>query len=179
MSNRPLDELYFDWLYDQVGSAAQSSPSRTYFKMLEQLFFKEFVWFIPNDDNRAEDGRQLRYEFLEQSRGIRAEDIWLEQGCSMLEMFIGLSRRLSFEADGEPRDWFWILIKNVGLFGYTDRLILDKHQKEIDEILDRIIWRQYDSNGQGGLFPLKAAQQDQRDVELWYQLCAYLLEKLN
>lgn len=174
-----LDERYFDWLYDQVGSEFHTSPSRTYLKMLEQLFLKEFVWFIPNDDNRAEDGRQLRQEFLDENPDIRVNGDWLEIGCSMLELFIGLSRRLSFEGDGESRDWFWVLIENTGLYRYNDRMFRRYHEREIDDILDRIIWRTYKPNGHGGLFPLQRAHDDQRDVELWYQLSAYLLEKIS
>lgn len=175
---RPLDEPYFDWLYDQVGSDSHTSPRGTYMKMLEQLFFKEFVWFIPNDDNRAEDGKELRREFLELNEHLPWDENWVNIGCSMLELFVGLSRRLAFEADGEPRDWFWSLIFNVGLEKYNDQRMSRRSLKDIDDILDRIIFRTYEADGRGGLFPLKGAHVDQRGVELWYQLSAYLLELL-
>lgn len=175
--SRPLDELYFDWLYDQVGADSDTRSRKTYKKLLTQLFFKEFVWIVPNDDNRAEDGKDLRREFLE-GRGIRdVNDDWIVIGCSMLELFIGLSRRLSFEADGDPRDWFWKLIQNAKLQRFSDNSRYSKNS--VDEILDRLIWRTYNSDGQGGLFPLTRAHEDQRDVELWYQLSAYLLEFID
>ncbi len=47
---------------------------------------------------------------------------------------------------------------------------------EIDDILERLIWRQYQEDGQGGFFPLAWPEQDQREVELWYQMNAYLAE---
>lgn len=170
----PLDELYFQWLYNQVGSEKVSDRSRTYWELLKQLHMKEFVWIVPNDDNRAEDGRDLRQEFLE-AEGVEIEDPdWLRLGCSMLELFIGLSRRLAFEADGEPFDWFWHLMDNVGLRIYSDARIMSTDR--INDILDRIIWRTYEPDGTGGLFPLKNPGKDQREVELWYQLSAYLLE---
>jgi hypothetical protein len=92
----------------------------------------------------------------------------------MLELLIGLSRRLSFVADGEPFDWFWQLMENLGLEKYNDNTVIP--EKEVDGILDEVIWRTYKRNGSGGLFPLRKATEDQRDVELWYQLSAYLLE---
>lgn len=171
MSPQPLDELYFRWLLTQVGSEARNRTS-----LLEQIFLKEFVWHIPNDDNRAVDGQDLRLEFLRKMKISDPPEDWMWLRCSMLEMLIALSRKLAFEAEGEPSDWFWILIKNLDLYRYKGRLrsldIID-----IDETLDRVIWRNYDENGRGGLFPLQYPAQDQREVEIWYQMSAYLLER--
>lgn len=175
----PLDELYFVWLYGQVGDTLIENPTRTYWKMLRQLYTKEFVWIIPNDDNRIEDGKELRYEFVDDSKLTDVDPGWLQLGCSMFELLVGLSRRLSFEAGGEPRDWFWQLIDNLGLYGYHDKRYNTKpetSEKVIDTILDRVIWRNYSANGRGGLFPLKHPRQDQTGVELWYQLNAYVME---
>lgn len=170
-----LDELYFEWLYSQICSVRLTNPSRTYWKLFKILFTKEFVWFVPNDDNRLEDGKQLRYEFLEAS-GIDKEDQdWLRQGCSFLELLIGLSRRLAFETSSDPIRWFWEMLENLGLNELNDRVHIPRDV--VEEKLDRVIWRTYKFNGSGGLFPLQRARQDQRDVELWYQLSAYILER--
>jgi hypothetical protein len=174
MSRPPLDELYLQWLYSQVGSVKNRNPSRSYWKILRKLFTKEFVWIVPNDDNRAEDGRDLRLEFLEEYDVRDADATWMRLGCSMLELLIGLSRRLSFEAEGEPSSWFWKLMENLDLERYNDNTPFS--DAAIDELLDRVIWRTYRRNGAGGLFPLKRTREDQRQVEIWYQLCAYLLE---
>jgi len=48
--SQPLDELYFTWLYSQVGSVRTRNPARTYWSLLRYLYTKEFVWIIPNDD---------------------------------------------------------------------------------------------------------------------------------
>lgn len=177
--SEPLDELYFVWLYRQVGDPLVQNPSRTYWKMLRQLYTKEFVWIIPNDDNRIEDGKELRNEFVDETELKHVDLGWIQLGCSMLELFVGLSRRLSFEGGGESRDWFWELIENVGLHKYNDKRYGAKpetSEKVIDTVLDRVIWRNYSSDGQGGLFPLKHPCQDQTAIELWYQLNAYIME---
>ena len=175
--NEQLDELYIQWLYSQVASVRLRNPSRTYWRILRQLYVKEFIWIIPNDDNRVEDGRDLRYEFIEEL-GLRdIDEAWLRQGCSFLEMLIGLSRRLSFEDDGEPRTWFWKLMENLNLEQYNDNALIP--EQEVDDILDTVIFRTYRRDGRGGLFPLRNARYDQRDVEIWYQLSAYLLENTN
>lgn len=178
MSNKPLDELYFVWLCGQVGcSIDQKNPSKSYWRLLKQLYTKEFVWIVANDDNRAEDGRFLREEFLRGFRVKKIDEDWVRLGCSMLELIIALSRRLAFEAEGEPRDWFWLLLKNLGIAHYNDSSRYSF--RRVDEILEKVIWRQYDRNGSGGLFPLNHnINGDQRRVEMWYQLSAYVLERI-
>lgn len=170
----PLDEQYFTWLYSQIGSLKTRDKSRTYWNLARQLFTKEFVWIVPNDDNRVEDGRNLRLEFVTEQgvEGVRPD--WFDIGCSMLEMLVGLSRRLSFEAGGEPREWFFQLVENLGLYDLTDNKHI--HEREVDRVLERVIWRNYEPDGNGGLFPLKYADRDQREIEIWYQMNSYLLE---
>src|SRR5687768_18597032 len=99
----PLDELYFTWLYSQVADPRVKNPSRTYWRMLKLLFVKEFVWIVPNDDNRIEDGKDLRLEFVDQQKIMNVDFGWMHLGCSMLELLVALSRRLSFEARSEER----------------------------------------------------------------------------
>lgn len=174
--NEPLDEQYLTWLYSKIGSTRTTDSHRTYWKLCRQLYTKEFVWIIPNDDNRVEDGRDLRYEFLEENNLLHVDPDWMGLGCSMFELLLGLARRLAFEAEGEPRVWFWHLITNLGL-DYVDDGFNKKSNREIDEKLDRLIWRTYEPDGSGGLFPLTHPREDQRRVEIWYQMCAYILER--
>lgn len=176
--DEPLDESYFKWLYRQVASVRLKNPARTYWTLTRHLFRKEYVWLVPNDDNRVEDGRDLRYEFLEENL-IDPDPEWLGIGCSMFEMLIGLSRRLAFESEGESREWFWQLLENLKLREYSDLNYSDRNKREfnkVDDIIDQVIWRTYNPDGVGGLFPLFDPCDDQRDVELWYQMSGYLLE---
>lgn len=174
MNAPTLDELYFVWLYSQVGSEKDRNRSRTHWNLLRQFQQTEFIWIVPNDDNRAEDGRDLRHEFIHANQLEDIDPDWLRLGCSMLELLIGLSRRLAFEDDGKPRDWFWVMVQNLNLKQYTDQSPLPV--KTVDDALQRVIWRTYNPDGIGGLFPLMGAFDDQRRIELWYQLSAYLLE---
>lgn len=168
-----LDDLYLSWLYDQVGGVRVRNKSRTYWDLFYQMYNKQFIWIVPNDDNRVQDGLDLRYEWLLDS-DIPQPPEWTNQGCSFLEMLVALSRRLAFEGEGHPSTWFWHLIDNLGLHECTDRP--KYNQRMVDEILDSVIWRTYEPNGRGGLFPLRYPKHDQRDVELWYQMSEYLLD---
>lgn len=171
-----LDERYLEWLYKSVAVLKNRNPARSYWNLCVALFSTEFEWFIPNDDNRIMDGKDLREEFLDIS-GYKGDKDWLEQGCSMLEMLVALSRRIAFEANhGDAFEWFWIMIDNVGLRPFVDADFNDDFNTDVGVILERVIQRTYDPDGSGGLFPLSATREDQRQVEIWYQLAAYLLE---
>lgn len=171
-----LDDLYLTWLYSRVGNIQQKSPAKTYWKLLRQLYSKEFVWIVPNDDNRVEDGKDLRMDFL-RATGVSPDNAWMELGCSMLEMMIALSNRLAFEAEGAPEEWFWELMENMNLSECTDKNYNKILEDYVDRRLEELQWRQYKHDGVGGLFPLDHPDRDQREVEIWYQLCAYLLER--
>lgn len=176
MARAPLDELYFTWLYRQVAVEEDRDPSRSYLKLLRKLFTKEFIWIVGNDDNRGEDGRDLRSEFLEEEHISDVDPNWAHLRCSMLELLIGLARRLSFHAEGEANSWFWTLIENLELERFNDNVRLPNDR--VDQILDRVIWRRYQPDGIGGLFPLYNWDgTDQTKVELWYQMHMYILER--
>lgn len=172
----PIDELYFQWLYAQIGDVKLKAPaSKTYWLLAKQLFDKEFVWLVPNDDNRVADGRELRSFFLADT-GVTPDQSWLDLGCSFLEMFLALAHRLAFENGWRHDKWFWHMLDNLNLEIYTDRNYGDGTPDVIDETLERVLWRQFEPDGMGGIFPLEHPHQDQREVEIWYQACAYLAE---
>lgn len=171
--NGPLDEQYLAWLYGQVAEVKTRRSSRTYWDLLKQLHCIEFVWLVPNDDNRAEDGRDLRNEWMG-SLDMSVDPDWYELGCSFLEMLIGVTRRLAFETEHDQDYWFWHLLNNLELLGCHDRSHYSAD--EVEEKISAVIWRTYDRRGNGGLFPLRSSRRDQRRVEIWYQLSAYLLQ---
>lgn len=177
MTSGPLDELYFRWLYHEVAPLRVRNPARTYWDLLARLHQKEFTWFVPNDDNRVADGKYLRYEFLSTRPPHEqlGKQEWLDQPCSMLEMLIALSRRLAFLGGGAASGWFWHLIDNLGMRPFVDATPGDP--AEIDHILNRVIDRTYDEYGNGGLFPLRETDIDQRKVEIWHQMNHYLIER--
>lgn len=177
MENGTLDDLYLEWLYKEaVGATRDANPARSFWQIAKQLYSIPFEWFVGNDDNRAEDGKCLRDEFVAEN-DIQDVDIdWMELDCSMLEMLIAISRRASFESSGEPGDWFWHFLRTMGIDHYSD-LRYNAHAKaEIAHKVEIIIYRKYGRNGDGGLFPLRNAPKDQRKAELWEQMAFYLRE---
>lgn len=173
-----IDDRYFEWLYSQVGSVRNRNPARSFWKLARKLYTTEFVWLVANDDNRVEDGKELRLEFMNEQGFDQVSPEWETLGCSVLEMLVALSRRAAFETDGSPVEWFGIFLGNLGLTPMRDDIFDNINPVIVAEILQTFIYRTYNPDGSsGGLFPLDHPYEDQRKVELWYQLAAYLLER--
>jgi hypothetical protein len=174
MISVPLDEAYFNWLCSQVGQVQVRETSKTYRRLLRLLYQKEYIWLVPNDDNRMADGRALRNEFVGELHISNVDQDWMSLDCSFFEMLLGISRRASFLDDGTPAEWFWHLLQNIELHVFNDRMEINENI--VDDTLERVIWRHYEPTGRGGLFPLRFSAGDQRKLELWCQMNAYLLE---
>lgn len=176
----PLDDEYFTWLYSQVGEVDNKNLATRYYTLLGLLHRKEFTWSRKNrtlarDENRALDGINLRREFMREMGIDEVDPEWLNLPCSMLELMISLAFKLEWDSvDRTQAEWFWQLVKNIGLEECSDAY--PPHPQIVEDILDTIIDRRYASNGAGGFFPLRHTDHDLRTVELHYQAQEYLLE---
>ena len=149
--------------------------------LVQQLYKTKFVYFVGNDIDRAYDGIELREEFLDIHEEYAWDPDWISLECSVLEMLVALARVADFETDagamrGGVMGWFWTFLDNVKLKGLTDSVWGPRVLEDVTQILQQVNNREYDANGCGGYFPLRNSKEDQRYVELWYQLSAYLLE---
>lgn len=131
---------------------------------------RPFLVVLKQDTNRALDGLEFRneYEALFDIPALPGE-------CTVLEVLIGLSRRIAFQL-GTPAEeeellliWFHKLVKNLKL---TNRL-------STNERLSVWMERTFEADGRGSPFPLKRPNKDQRDVEMWYQMQNYIGEYYN
>lgn len=172
MRNRrgtPLDESYFNWLCKPLDRKWDITFETTTLRILFQTPFKHYV---PNDHNRATDGVLLREEFLVRN-AVKSSaweiDGWLALDCSVLEMMIALAERAAYQSGDTMPDWLQTFLINLGLDQRTS-------QAKIRNALQRLNERTYSHDGLGGLFPLRTPVQDQREVEIWYQMSAYMIE---
>ena len=170
---RSLKDPYFDWLCIMIGN-------RNYMELARSLHQTKFRAKLPADQNRGMDGMHLRVDFMERHGAYGTAT---NRGpCTMLEFLIAIAKHMSFLMHGNESDhrtayYFWILIKNLGLDKCTDENWYSRNGEfYVEDAVNRIIDRQYDRNGVGGLFPLRNPMQDQRGVEIWYQMHAWLGE---
>ena len=178
MSRRTGDP-YFDWLCMKIGVNSRN-PKRNYGNLVAMLHGINYVPVMDMDENRGTDGIQLRVDFMN-THGTYGSST--NRGpCTMLEFLIALAAKMNFliGEDDDPRrtEWyFWRLIRNVGLRKFTDDYWYECNGEfYVADAVDRILGRNYDYNGDGGLFPLRHPMQDQRTVEIWNQMHAWLAE---
>lgn len=170
---------YTRWMYSLVQDDGRAGYI-SYNKLLTHLHDTDFRYSIPKDQNRAEDGCNLRYRFaMTQGYEDSVDDVLdiLDGPCSVLEMMIALCIRCEEDIMDDPsiggrsKQWFWNMITSLGLNSMTDNRY---DTNEVTYIIDRFLDRKYSRNGIGGLFTIKNADRDLRNVEIWYQMCWYL-----
>lgn len=170
-----INDEYFDWLCDVVDSK-RFSKQVSYRKLLMHLHNIEFTWFIPYDDNRADDGIMLRRKYALAHHDEELSD-YISGPCSVLEMMAALAIRCeeSIMDDtlfgNRTGQWFWGMIRNLGLSGMNDS---NFDVEYVDDVIARFLNREYEPDGKGGLFTIKNCDHDLRTVEIWRQLSWYL-----
>lgn len=167
---------YFEWIYNLV-CGERFSEKLSYKKLLMHLHNTNFIYLIPKDGNRAQDGIDLRYRFAYEYTDIEDADSYLKGPCSVLEMMVALAVRCEETIMDDPTkgdrtgQWFWNMIVSLGFGGMSD----DRYDRFfVDKTLDRFLSRKYEPNGKGGLFTIRNPKRDMRRIEIWYQLCDYL-----
>lgn len=167
---------YFNWMYRLV-FREEDDKSMSYQKLLHHLDRTEFVYTIPLDGCRAEDGINLRYRFGHEGRVPQAKIArYLDvRPCSILEMMVALALRCedimedNVFGDRVPL-WFHDMLVSLHLTEMDD---YGYDPVYVDYVLNRFLDREYRPNGDGGLFTVHCYRGDMRSIEIWYQMCAY------
>ena len=165
-----ISNEYFEWMYRMMCDGRYPDDI-SYRKLFWLLHETEFIFSIPRDGNRAEDGIDLRYRFDHD-----VADMFRDEPCSVLEMLVALAIRCEALMDNpkigdRTAQWFWSMIANLGLGSMTDK----RFDRDIaNEHIYRFLYREYDPDGKGGLFVIRNCDRDLRDVEIWHQMCWHL-----
>ena len=166
-------ERYFDWLCQKVNPAA-----RPYFMLLRQMFKTRFVPAIccPMDSNRAEDGQALRKEYITHASDYLSYKEARED-ANILEVLVALCDDMedvmAEPGDEHPETWFWTMILNLGLIKQRDS---SYDRRFVERVLAHFLARDYETDGRGGLFPLRHPPSDQRYTDIWDQAMLYVNE---
>lgn len=164
------NQSYFEYLCNLV-----CGDLMTHYMLLEIAHSIEFYEKIPNDDNRCKDGMAIREKYVSDTNNSKP----VLPFVSILEVMIGISYRM-MDYDwilgvDTPEECFWILINNLELTIFSDDYIESSGEISILETAFKdVVERSYSKNGEGGLFPLKTTDKDQRLVEIWYQMAEWV-----
>ena len=175
-----LNALYLDWMYNIVCDD-RYSRNLSYRKLFAYLHDIRFVYSLPMDGNRYEDGIDLRYRFARDNNisQVKVATYLDHRPCSVLEMMVALAIRCEDQIMDDPDvgnrvgQWFWAMIVSLNLGRMTDTNFDPQY---VDNVMDIFLNRRYSRNGSGGLFTIKDKTKDMRSIDIWYQMCAYLNE---
>jgi hypothetical protein len=179
--NRGIDRNYLAWLYQIVDE--KDYPN--YWGLLNTLYNFAFVSVNIRDQARESEGFNLRENFIDEGGHLYLEGTindFYSKPISVLEVLVALAIKCDEQVMGDltkgnrAADWFWRMIKNLGIFGYSDEVYSSEYADYVNDILENFVSRTYDYDGKGGLFPLKNPPGDERKTEIWYQMMAYLDE---
>lgn len=164
------DDLYFKWICSFV-----APDNCRYTKLLGKLYSLEFVPVLDMDGNRAIDGIDLR-RYFSSDEGVEPP----LQGfpCTMLELMVALARRMDsqilYDTEDRTSEWFWIMVDSLGLSSMTD-ILFDAMKVEL--IVHRFNNRKFDRYGNGSLFVVCSDSVDMRNLDIWYQMCAFIADR--
>lgn len=175
--NINLKELYFKWICSII--FPDELVRNNYINVLNLLYITKFEYILPLDENRKKDGIDLRYHF---SYACKIpydiiQNTFDNDNCSVLEMLVALAKR--FEDDvmsdyvhgDRTHEWFWIMFNNLGLNMYADSSWNINSYNEVQNILQKFMFRQYNSDGtDGGLFVYKNPLYNLTTMQLWDQM---------
>lgn len=170
-------ENYFKYLCDQ----ARLGKKNGFGELALSLFETDFLYLIPDDENRNIDGIEERERFIYSCRDASSiEKIFLVEDfpCSVFELMLGVARRMdnyAYDLDEGSRIYlcFYTLLDNLRLSKFNDD---EFDELYVNDILSNFVNRTYKPNGQGSLFPLKHPEADMRIVPIWNQMTAFLNE---
>lgn len=177
--NMGLVRRYLDWIYELLGG--KEGPCSNYRYLMTTLLTIDFYWLVPDDDNRSDDGRALRNKFCADS--LEIDHDFLYQPCTVLEMMAALAFKIETDIMYDPDmpdrtgEWFYDMLHNLDLYKFTDDIWNNNCKYATINIVTKMLDRDYDFDGFGGLYPLENAQEDQRNVEIWNQMTAFYYEK--
>ena len=188
MNNKIIERKSGEWLFDGYFvwlCGLMDISLEQYSELFYILYDTDFVWIIPTDSDRADDGLELRRKYYEHD----IEEDWImfiDDGCSVLEALIGIARRMNFllesdETSDMSRVWFWDMIRNLGLARFKNSVLLDYESKpnereaeKVIDILNRWMTREFEPDGTGSIFPLKDPATDQRNETINMQMNLYV-----
>ncbi len=178
MTKTEIKNDYLEWIYKIIYNE-RYFKNRSYKKLFSHLYNTIYIYTILMDENRADDGIDLRYRFgyennIEQSVIASYLD---DRPCSVLEMIVALAARCEEHIMDNPEignrtgKWFWGMIANLKLEFMDDN---NYNEQYTDNVISNFLNHKYCPNGEGGLFTVENSECDLRNIEIWHQLCLYL-----
>ena len=175
-------EEYNEWLYTL---AIKNDNDRcNYSKLLSKLNNTSFKPVHTMDNNRYDDGIDLRYRFGWEEGYDEIEIVnYIDcRECSVLEMMVALSLRIeenityNIDKGRNCSRWFMEMLNSLQLYHMINR---NYNTIYIEDRISKFLNRNYAKNGEGSLFVIHNPHYDMREIEIWQQAMLYLTENYS
>lgn len=176
-----MDELWDDYLQYLLWRGNLERLTR-YGRLFEILHHMEFRYIIERDENRDADGADLRDGYdVPNDYSVEEDEAFMAHWTSVLEVLLALAIRVDDEYIGDPSEehpekFFMEMIKNLGLDIFKGNRY---REDDVHRIVDKWLDRGFARNGVGSPFPLHHSRRDQRRLEMWDQMQAYISENYD
>ena len=164
---------YIHWvLKDKLGlTEKECKDNRCLVSALAEV---EFIWRHPMDENRANDGLELRDDYEYETGEYLDKGSGLMPQCTFFEMVAALAIRCenqimrNLSLGDRTSKWFFEFLDNLDLLGCDERDV-EKIVRTCEAFMD----------GKKDMFPLKKRGIKQSNEQIWKQLTAYLNENYS
>lgn len=181
MSISYIHDEYFEWIYERVMDTLEYS--RLLDHLNEILYLPE--WRVGDerirqmDQNRIGDAISLRYDFAYENGYSKMviDSVFPDNACTVLELMAALAIRCETDIMDDPdygdrtHIWFKYMLTSLGLIDQTNDFYDEDY---VIDVIQVFMERRYSREGAGGLFYVPDSEQDMRDLDLWYQMHAFL-----
>ena len=180
--NPATSSTYIQWVVkDKLGMS--DNDWKKYNFLINTLSKIEFIWIHPRDENRAVDGLSLRESFTYETGLYLDGSSGLPTKCSVFEMLAALAIKIenqimrNLSLGDRTSKWFLEMCYNLGFKDCTNKKWKYDDEKFVQNSCKKFIFRDFKSDGDGGLFPMRGnSSKNWRDEEIWVQCMAYLRE---
>jgi hypothetical protein len=167
---------YFLWICDRVLPGGYDRSE--YKQLMRTLATTEYIYGTTFDESRSLDGIDLRARFAYETGD---NVLYICGPCSLLEMMASLAIRVEEDVmtdfvNDRTYIWFGEMLESLGVADQTD----DRFDAIfVDERISGFLYGTYERNGRGGLFTTTNPDIDMRELDIWYQACVVMNEKLD
>lgn len=173
--------MYIEWVCSEILNLNKDEYNDLLY-LIRTLNEIEFTYSVPLDENRAADGLNLRSDYCYETGKYLDKSSGLLPNCTVFEMMAALAYKCessimyNYRNGLHPERWFFIMLNNLGIRECTVHNWDSKTSDYIYNCVHKMLHRQYKKNGEGGLFVIKNPKIDQREVDIWKQMNAFLNE---
>lgn len=174
-----MNELWDDYLEYLIwrGNLERFTKFSRLFEILHNI---EFRYVMERDENREADGMNLRDDYtIPDDYSIEQVGTFMDRRVSVLEVLIALAIRVDDDYIGDPNEehpevFFMEMLENLGLSAFKWK---QYNENNVRKIVNVWLDREFARNGVGSPFPLYNSRRDQRTLEIWDQMKAYINER--